>query len=42
MAASGSILAVLLFLGKVSLRRKQDEKRTSGRIDDNIGGRKEV
>ena len=42
LAASGSILAVLLFLGKVSLRRKRDEKRTSGRIDDNIGGRKEV
>lgn len=40
--ASGSILAVLLFLGKVSLRRKRDEKRTSRRIDDNIGGRKEV
>ncbi len=42
LAASGSILAVLLFLGKVSLRRKRDEKRTSGRIDDNIGGRKEI
>lgn len=40
--ASQIEVAVLLFLGKVSLRRKQDEKRTSGRIDDNIGGRKEV
>ena len=42
LAVSGSILAVLLVLGKVSLRRKRDEKRTSGRIDDDIRGRKEV